>query len=203
MSSTPSNTTIEPSHAVVIDDTRRWVEKAVIGLNLCPFAKAVHAKGQLHFAVTMSSDPETLLAALDQEITDLLARDESVRSTTLLIAPQCLTDFLDFNDFLEVADGLIHERRLEGVLQVASFHPQFQFAGTEADDITNATNRAPYPTLHLLREASVDVAVTAFPEAESIYLRNIETLTQLGDAGWRALALDATLPALMPPSEQN
>jgi hypothetical protein len=178
----------------VVSDTRRWLEKAVIGLNLCPFAKAVHTKGQIHYAVTAAASADALLAALDQELAALVALDEEVRSTTLLIAPDVFPNFLDFNDFLEAADALLVARELDGTLQIASFHPQFQFAGTAPDDISNATNRAPYPTLHLLREASIDVAVAAFPEADAIYLRNIATLEALGQAGWEGLKVGASKP---------
>ncbi len=170
-----------------VDDTRRWLERAVIGLNLCPFAKAVHAKGQIHYAVSRATQPVELLDDLKKELNSLLAPDPAARDTTLLIVSRCLNDFLDFNDFLAQADAVLAELDLQGVVQIASFHPQFQFAGTQADDITNATNRAPYPTLHLLREDSVDRAVAAFPQAEDIFEKNMQTLTQLGVEGWAAL----------------
>jgi hypothetical protein len=172
---------------VVRQDTRNWLERAVIGLNLCPFAKAVHVKGQIHYAVSEASDARQLLADLGVELDALVASDAGVRDTTLLIAPYCLADFLDFNDFLERAEKLVRKRGLEGVLQLASFHPGYQFGGTEADDIENFTNRSPYPTLHLLREDSIDRAVDAFPEAKAIYEANIETLRALGLQGWAAL----------------
>ena len=170
-----------------VDDTRRWLERAVIGLNLCPFAKAVHAKGQIHYAVSRSTQAPELLDDLKKELNSLLALDTSTRDTTLLIVPEFLHKFLDFNDFLAQADAVLAELGLEGIIQIASFHPQFQFAGTQADDITNFTNRAPYPTLHLLREDSIDRAVAAFPQAEDIFEKNMETLTQLGPEGWVAL----------------
>ncbi len=171
----------------VITETRAWLEHAVIGLNLCPFAKAVHAKGQVRYVVSEATEPEALLHDLVAEMARLVAADPAEVDTTLLIHPQVLGDFLDFNDFLGVADAALAEAGLDGVLQVASFHPQFQFAGTEPDDIANATNRAPYPTLHLLREASVDRAVAAFPDAEAIFEANIETLEALGADGWARL----------------
>jgi hypothetical protein len=174
-----------PDKAVV--DTRRWLERAVIGLNLCPFAKAVHVKGQIHCAVSQAVDTETLLDALKYELKSLVALEASARDTTLLIATECLQEFLDFNDFLGQADRVLADMGLEGVVQIASFHPQFQFAGTAADDITNFTNRAPYPTLHLLREDSIDRAVEAFPQAEDIFEKNMQTLTELGHQGWAAL----------------
>lgn len=175
------------SDDVVVRDTRRWVERAVIGLNLCPFAKAVHVKGQVHYAVSHAGDPRELLADLAQELDALISLEPSVRETTLLIVPGCLHEFLDFNDFLDRADRVVRKRRLEGVIQVASFHPGYRFEGVAADDIANFTNRSPYPTLHLLREQSIDRAVEAFPQAETIYEANIETLKNLGDEGWQAL----------------
>ena len=171
----------------VIAETRAWLEHAVIGLNLCPFAKAVHTKGQVRYVVSEATGAETLLQDLLAEMARLVATDPAEVDTTLLIHPQVLGDFLDFNDFLALADEAQAEAGLEGVLQVASFHPRFQFAGTEPDDITNATNRAPYPTLHLLREASVDRAVAAFPEAETIFEANMKTLEELGADGWARL----------------
>ncbi|WP_394788985.1 DUF1415 domain-containing protein [Rhodoferax sp.] len=177
---------------IVVDDMRRWLERAVIGLNLCPFAKAVHTKGQIHYAVSHATDTEALRQDLVYELKELLAQEPSARDTTLLIAPRMLQEFLDFNDFLGEADAAVQALDLEGVVQIASFHPQFQFGGTAPDDITNYTNRAPYPCLHLLREASVDRAVAAFPEAEMIFERNMETLEALGQDGWDALGVAAT-----------
>lgn len=183
---------MSPLAQQAIDDTRGWLERAVIGLNLCPFAKSVHVKGQVHYAVSNASAPEGLLQVLIAELRDLAAMNALDRDTTLLIATGCLADFLDFNDFLALADQALLDLELDGVLQIASFHPDFQFAGTTADDITNYTNRTPYPTLHLLREESIDRAVQAFPEAESIFERNMETLEQLGQAGWAALGVGRT-----------
>lgn len=168
-------------------DMRRWLERAVIGLNLCPFAKAVHVKGQIHYAVYEPAEEADLMEALLAQARDLAALDAAVRDTTLLIAPNTLADFLDFNDFTARAERQLARAGFDGVFQLASFHPQFQFAGTEAGDIGNATNRAPYPTLHLLREDSVDRAVDAFPGAEAIFERNIDTLEALGAQGWAAL----------------
>ena len=169
-------------------DTRHWLEAAVIGLNLCPFAKAVHVKRQVHYAVHLPADDDAgLLDRLLAEADALAGLDASERDTTLLMAPNTLADFLDFNDFTARAERRLARAGFEGTLQLASFHPRFQFAGTEADDIGNATNRAPYPTLHLLREESIDRAVEAFPEAEAIFERNIETLESLGADGWAAL----------------
>ncbi|RYF31538.1 MAG: DUF1415 domain-containing protein [Comamonadaceae bacterium] len=168
-------------------DTRNWLQRAVIGLNLCPFAKAVHVKQQIHYATWLEPTESGLMDALLSEATDLAALAPSARDTTLLIAPNTLADFLDFNDFTQRAERRLARAGYEGVFQLASFHPRFQFAGSEVDDIGNTTNRAPYPTLHLLREESVDRAVEAFPDAEAIFERNIETLEALGEAGWKAL----------------
>lgn len=179
---------------VVIEDTVRWLEKAVIGLNLCPFAKGVHVKNQIHYVVSNATDAEGVAGDLYLELEALAEANAEKRDTTLLILPLALQDFLDFNDFLEVADAMVDELELGGILQVASFHPQFQFEGTEVDDVTNCTNRAPYPILHLLREDSIDKAVEAFPEAESIYERNMETLEKIGLEGWLDMDMGARCP---------
>jgi uncharacterized protein len=171
----------------VIAATRHWVEKVVIGLNLCPFAKAVYVKNQVRFVVSAALHLDGLLEDLDRELDFLAAADPEAIDTTLLIHPTLLQDFLDFNDFMQLAEAAVGEHGLEGVIQIASFHPAFQFEGTAPDDIGNYTNRAPFPTLHLLREASIERGVAAFPEAETIYERNIETLQALGHAGWQAL----------------
>jgi len=176
-----------PTTEAVIAETRAWVNRAVVGLNLCPFAKAVEAKGQVRYVVSDATDEDALLAALCAEMQLLAAADLAEVDTTLLIHPQVLNDFLDYNEFLEAADAAVEELGFAGVLQVASFHPDYQFDGTAPDDVSNATNRSPYPTLHLLREDSVDRAVMAFPEAESIFEDNMRTLEQLGAAGWAAL----------------
>jgi hypothetical protein len=172
---------------LAIAETRAWVRRAVIGLNLCPFARAVDAKDQIRYVFSDATDPETLLATLVVELQRLADTDPEVVDTTMVIHPRVFADFEDFNDFLELADAAVEDLDLDGVLQVASFHPQFQFADTEPDDITNATNRSPYPTLHLLREESVDRAVAAFPEAEAIFERNMATLEKLGPQGWAAV----------------
>jgi len=181
------NTLPHDDDALVIARMRAWVERAVIGLNLCPFARAVQVKGQVRYVVTPAEDEDALLAALCEEMHRLAGADPAELDTTLLIHPRVLGDFLDYNDFLDAADAAVEELGYAGVLQVASFHPHYQFDDTDDDDVTNATNRAPYQTLHLLREDSVDRAVDAFPEAESIYERNIETLEKLGAEGWKSL----------------
>jgi hypothetical protein len=173
----------------VLEKTRHWLEKAVIGLNLCPFAKAVYTKNQVRLVVSHARHADDLLEDLDRELDLLVATPASEIDTTLIIHATLFEDFLDFNDFLEVADGVVGEHELEGVVQLASFHPGFQFEGTEVDDISNYTNRAPFAMLHLLREDSVARAVEAFPEAEAIFEQNISTLEKLGISGWKSLGL--------------
>src|SRR6476620_5549308 len=173
----------------VLNQTRHWLEKAVIGLNLCPFAKAVYVKNQVRLVVSHALHADDLLEELDRELDLLVATPAEEIDTTLLIHPTLFEDFLDFNDFLEMADGVVSEHELDGVIQLASFHPRFQFEGTEPDDISNYTNRAPFAMLHLLREESVDKAAEAFPEADAIFEQNIQTLEKLGIKGWKALGL--------------
>jgi uncharacterized protein len=183
----------EPAHmttetiAQTIAHTRAWVDRAVIGLNLCPFAKAPQVKGLVRYVVSPATDPAALLADLITELERLAESPADKLETTLLIHPGVLTDFADYNDFIEVAEDTVVELDLDGVLQVASFHPQYQFADTDADDVSNASNRSPFPTLHLIREESIDRAVEAFPEAETIYETNIATLERLGAEGWADL----------------
>ncbi|MDO9357667.1 MAG: DUF1415 domain-containing protein [Polaromonas sp.] len=171
----------------VLNQTRQWLEKAVIGLNLCPFAKAVYMKNQVRLVVSKARHADDLLEELDRELDLLVGTPAEEIDTTLLIHPTLFDDFLDFNDFLEIAEGVVDEHELEGVVQLASFHPQFQFEGTEPDDIGNFTNRAPFAILHLLREESVERAVEAYPDAEAIFDRNIEAMNRLGLKGWQAL----------------
>jgi len=171
----------------IVAATRRWVERAVIGLNLCPFAKAVVVKEQVRFVVSGATTPEALLEQLMNELQDLADTDPEQVDTTLLIHPFVLNDFLDFNEFLDVADAAIEDMKLDGDIQVASFHPDYQFADTDVNDIANYTNRAPYPILQLLREESIDRAVEAIPEAAEIFEKNIDTLERLGHEGWDKL----------------
>jgi hypothetical protein len=170
-----------------IADTRRWIERVVIGLNLCPFAKAVVAKGQVRYVLSDAATPEALLEALGEELLRLRDTPAEDIDTTLIVHPRVLADFLDYNDFLEDADALVEQLGLDGELQVASFHPQYRFTGSAPDDIANATNRSPWPTLHLLREDSVARAVAAFPDPDAIVERNIATLEKLGREGWEDL----------------
>lgn len=176
-----------PETEQCINATRIWLEKAVIGLNLCPFAKAVHVKNQIRHAVSDARSPEELHEDLICELQALSAANPDHIETTLLIHPYVLTDFLDYNDFLDIADATVAQLGLTGQIQIASFHPDYQFADTGSDDVDNLTNRSPFPILHLLREASVERAVAAFPDAEQIYEKNIATVRQLGWEGWQQL----------------
>lgn len=171
----------------VIERTRVWLERAVIGLNLCPFAKSVFVKKQVRYAVSAARTADELLAELEAELARLAETEDSVLDTTLLIHPQAMVDFLDYHFFLAEAEALIRNLGYEGVFQIASLHPDYEFAGSDPDDIANYTNRSPYPTLHLLRESSIDRAVAAFPDAADIFERNIDTMERLGHEGWRKL----------------
>jgi hypothetical protein len=176
-----------PTSDEAVERSRLWLEKAVIGLNLCPFAKAVHKKGQIRYVVSAATQPLELLDDLKRELEYLRDVGADSVDTTLLIHPGVLDDFEDFNEFLEVADLAVEDLGLDGDIQVASFHPRFQFEGTGPDDVTNYTNRSPYPTLHLLREDSIDKAVAAFPDASKIFEANMATLDELGVEGWKKL----------------
>jgi uncharacterized protein len=172
----------------VLADTRHWIEQAVIGLNLCPFARSVYVKNQVRIVVSRARHLDAFLDDLDRELALLQDTPAETLDTTLLVHPTLFPDFEVFNDFLNVVDDVVAEHGLEGEIQVASFHPQFQFDGTTPDDVTNCTNRAPYPTLHLLREDSVERAVASDAgDAEQIVERNMQTLRALGAAGWQAL----------------
>ena len=181
-----------PMPAAPLDDTRRWLERAVIGLNLCPFDKAVHAKGQVHLALSDADDFGGALEALERQAEELLGQAASARDTTLLVVPHGFEDFLLFNELVRAGERLLVRRRWEGVLQLASFHPRFVFAGADEDALSNHTNRSPWPTLHLLREDSVARATEAFPDASAIYEANVRTLERLGADGWRALEVERT-----------
>jgi hypothetical protein len=178
------------AEAAILAATRRWVERAVIGLNLCPFARAPFIHRRLHFRVSRARSMDDLLADLRDELGALQGADPRERETTLLIHPHVLTDFYTYNEFLWEADAELRALGLEGDLQIASFHPDYRFADTDADAVENFTNRSPYPMLHLLRESSIDIAVEAMTDTDEIYRRNIETLRRLGADGWRALMRD-------------
>lgn len=172
--------------------TRAWLEQAVIGLNLCPFAKAVHVKQQIRYRVTRATDWNTLGEHLDEELTLLAESDANNIDTTLLIIPLALEQFDEYTDFLDWAERILERAGLEGVLQIASFHPQYQFADAEPDDIENFSNRSPFPVLHLLRESSIDRAVAAYPDASAIFEKNMATLRDLGLSGWNMLPFVVT-----------
>lgn len=183
-----------PAADLAIAETRAWLDHAVIGLNLCPFANGPRMAGRIRFVCCDASEPEALLTLLTSEMRLLSATAPAEVETTLLIHPRALLDFLDYNDFLDLADDALKGAGLVGVLQIASFHPDYQFAGTEPEDIGNATNRSPHPTLQLLREASVERAVGGADEADTEALdadrvvdANLQTLEALGAAGWAAL----------------
>lgn len=176
------------SEQQVLDDTRRWIEKAVIGLNLCPFARAVYVKNQVRIVVSRARHLDAFLDELDRELALLQSTPAEEIDTTLLVHPTLFPDFEVFNDFMNVVDDVVAEHDLEGVIQVANFHPDFRFEGEPEGDMSHFTNRAPYPTLHLLREDSVErVVESAGGDAEAIVERNIATLRQLGPEGWKAL----------------
>ena len=187
-------------HAVeqAIALSRAWVEHAVIGLNLCPFAKPVHVKGQIAYRVSAATTEDALADDLLQAMQWLLETSPDETDTCLLIHPWALQDFMAYNDFLDIAESLLADAGLDGVLQIASFHPDYQFAGTQADDITNSSNRSPFPMLHLLREASLDKATAAMPDASDIVDRNLATLRALGPEGWEALQLRIRTAAKTP-----
>jgi hypothetical protein len=174
----------------IIAATRRWLERSVIGLNLCPFAESVYRGNRVRFTVSEHRSASDLLQDLRTELTDLQAADPQLCETTLLIHPWVLGDFIEYNDFLAVCESTIADLGLEGELQIASFHPQYQFAGTQSEDIENYTNRSPYPMLHLLRESSIEHAIAAVPDTDEIYRKNIRTLRELGHAGWHRLWRD-------------
>ena len=171
----------------IIAYTRAWLEHVVIGLNLCPFAKSVHTKGQIDYFLSHARDETTLVADLRLAMERLIASTPDSMDTCLLIHPWVLSDFFDYNNFLDIADAILDELELIGVLQIASFHPHYQFAGTTEDDVTNCTNRSPFPMLHLLREESLDKATAAVPDANVIVDRNLDTMISLGHEGWNRL----------------
>ncbi|MBY6205446.1 DUF1415 domain-containing protein [Halomonas denitrificans] len=175
-----------PADGDVERATRRWLERAVLGLDLCPFARGPYEDGRVRIVVSAAKDANELAGDLEQEMKRLADTDSSRLETTLLVHPGALVDFLEYNDFLDVADALLDALDLAGTLQVASFHPYYRFADVAADDPANCTNRSPYPTLHLLRESSIERAVNAYGDTDAIYERNIETLRRIGEAGWRA-----------------
>jgi hypothetical protein len=177
------------SDETILANTRLWLEKAIIGLNLCPFAKAVYVKNQVKLVVSQARHLDDFLEDLDRELLFLANCSPEEADTSLLIHPTLFADFLLFNDMMELADQAITDHQLEGVIQLAPFHPEFQFEGTNADDISNYTNRSPYPTIHLIRESSIDKAIAAIPNPDTIFERNIALLEEMGHEGWAALGL--------------
>ena len=194
MSRAPSLPLSSQQVALVREDVQHWLEQAVIGLNLCPFAKAVVVHDRLRVRVSDASQPALLLQALQEELRLLVATPVDQVETTLLVAPFICPDFLDFNDLVGDALDLLDQLGLEGELQIADFHPRYQFAGTAEDDPGNLTNRAPYPILHLLREESIDRAVASTPDAATIYERNIALLEGMGQTGWDQLGIRTRCP---------
>ena len=187
----------EQADTTILNAVRHWLEHAVIGLNLCPFAKAVHVKKQIRTVISHATTASALEQDLAAELQRLASTDPDLLDTTLLVHPYVLTDFLDYNAFLGVADRTLKRLHLSGILQIASFHPQYQFADSAIDAIENYTNRAPYPMLHLLREDSVSRATQAFPDAAQIFDRNIETMRQLDPAHLADYGFAASCP--LPP----
>ncbi len=173
---------------------RLWIERAVIGLELCPFAGRVYQEGRVRMIISTARDLEALLGELLDELALLQRSEPEQIDTTLLVHPEVLQDFDSYNDFLELADAAVQGMGLEGVIQVASFHPHYRFADAPADDISHLSNRSPYPCLHLLREDSIAAAIAGIPDPDRIYQRNIETLRALGAAGWEALGLGVPVP---------
>ena len=176
-----------PDSASVTDYTRQWFEKAVIGLNLCPFAKAPHVKNLVRISVSQARHLDGFLEDLDRELQLLGDTPADELETTLLVHPTLFPDFDTFNQMLDIADAAVVDNGLEGIVQIAPFHPDFQFEGTDSDDISNYTNRSPYPTLHLIREDSIAKAAQAFPDASAIFERNIALLEKMGHEGWDKL----------------
>lgn len=169
---------------------RQWLEKAVIGLNLCPFAKSVYMKEQVRIAISDAQDVQVLTATLQDELQMLVDTPPAQIDTTLLVIPCMFEEFHAFNDYLDIADAVLDSMELIGEIQIASFHPLYQFADTEVDDVSNYTNRAPYPVLHLLREDSLDKAAAQYPDPSVIFERNIQVVRELGPAGWQRLLAD-------------
>lgn len=180
----------EYTHEQIIALTRAWVERVVIGLNLCPFAKPVYLKNQISYTLSHARDTAVLVDDLRCSLLTLTESASESTDTCLLIHPWVLADFIDYNDFLDVADAIIEESDLTGVLQIASFHPKYQFAGTTPEDVTNCTNRSPFPMLHFLRETSLNKATATLTDANLIVERNLQTMTSLGHDGWINLQLE-------------
>jgi hypothetical protein len=168
-----------------IEQTQQWIEKIVVGLNFCPFAKRELRKNAVRFVLNESGDTQDTLEQLIAECEFLDAHPET--ETTLLILPNGFDDFLHYLDLTELAEDLLAEQGYEGVYQVASFHPEYCFADADADDAANYTNRSPFPMLHLLREASLDIAIDSFPDIDSIPETNMQKARSLGAEFFKAI----------------
>ncbi len=176
----------DPTHPFIAE-TQEWVKRAVIGLNLCPFAAAVAVKNQIRYTVSLTTDPVQLLEELRQELRHLANVPPEETETTLVIHPHVLQDFAEYNQFLADAEDAVEALGYSGTLQVASFHPDYQFADAEPGDITNGTNQSPYPTLHILREDSIERGLENFPDPDAIFEANKATMRTLGHHGWSLL----------------
>lgn len=176
--------------STAVADCQRWLERAVIGLNLCPFARAPHLGGRIRWVLSTAGDTDALVEELLAELEYLRSHDITEVETTLLVVPQLLSDFEDYLDLLTTAEALLQALGYAGEFQLASFHPDYRFEGSTADAIENCTNRSPWPMLHLLREDSISRIVDAGADVESIPERNQQRLRELGHSGWQRL-LDA------------
>ena len=164
----------------IIADVEQWLDEVVIGLDLCPFAARPRREKRVRIAVSHATEDEALLNDLQAELERLSDTPAAELETTLLAIPNMLEDFADYNDFLDAVDLWVEQFGWEGDLQVASFHPQYQFADTEADDPGNLTNRSPWPLLHIIREESLEKAIEHYPDVDAIPERNIARMKALG-----------------------
>ena len=189
---TPSGSNKNHDEEHIVQAVRQWVNTFVVGMNLCPFARYEMVNNRVRFATTRAITEEQLLMSLQDEL-ELLGSDPSTE-TTLLIHPGVLQDFYDYNQFLSFADKLLLDMGLEGIYQVASFHPDYQFGGTNPDDAENYTNRSPYPLLHLIREASLERAIAAYSDVDQIPVRNVALMNSMGPGKLRELFEDLFKP---------
>lgn len=180
----------QPDVQAVVQRTLDWLDRIVIGLNLCPFAASVRREGSVRLAVCESSDEATLAKDLLAELDLLQQTGEAEISTTLLVFPRAFHRFDSYWQFYELAENLLLEAGLEGVIQLASFHPDYCFEGEPAQDVSHFTNRSPYPMLHLIREQQLERVLAQYPDPEAIPDRNIATLRRLGESQLRALFAD-------------
>lgn len=167
---------------IIVAQTQQWITSVVVGLNLCPFARRVVETNRIRYRVSHAADSRGLLKVLTDELLVLTGTSMATVETSFLIHPDVLQDFYDYNDFLDQAELCIDRLDLEGVIQIASFHPQYQFADTSPDDLENYTNRSPYPMLHLLREESITRVAKNPDDLLQIPENNRQTLQKLGRA---------------------